>query len=118
MGAFGKQRTPAPAPTKVSKGDYAAAKAALLTKIAPFYAKLSDPQDRVAFVLAMTGPRGPKLPGAGLQYGDFMSAGDFNEYATLANFDSSTNTFGGNPRGPEAMPVSQFYALVAQADAA
>ena len=97
----------------MSKNDYQKAKAALLVTVNAQYGKLSDAQDQVAFVLAITGKNGPSIPGyeSKLSWSDFMGADQFNKYATLIYYPL-TNTFGNYSRGPNAVPIPEFNQLL------
>lgn len=98
------------------KSDRAAEVAALLAVAKPLYAQLTDPQDKVAFVLAMTGRGGPKpSSGAGLQIQDFgIDLPTFNGMAQ-DRYNEATNTFGGRSRGDGAVPVARFQTMLTQA---
>jgi hypothetical protein len=94
---------------------YKLGKAQLMAHVDPLYDQLNDEQDQVAFTLGVTGKGGPEIPSSNsrLQYGDFMSAEQFNKYATLT-YHPETNTFGEYPRGTHAMPIPQFNELMAE----
>ena len=99
-----------------NKTNYQRAKAALLAKVNQSYSQLTDPQDQVAFTLAICGKNGPSIPGfdSKLSWSDFMGAAQFNQYATLVYYPL-TNTFGSYSRGATAVPIPTFNALLVQA---
>jgi hypothetical protein len=100
----------------MSVSDYQKAKKQLLNTVNQAYDQLSDPQDQVAFTLAITSKNGPSIPGyaSKLSWSDFMDAAQFNQYATLIYYPL-TNTFGTYSRGATAVPIPDFNRLLVEA---
>ncbi|MGH7605390.1 MAG: hypothetical protein ACRENK_15520 [Gemmatimonadaceae bacterium] len=114
----------APIQVTHSAQECAAAHAKLLRKVLAIYAQIKDPQQQVMFAAGMLPPHGPypftdshQFQGVQLRELPGMTAERFNTVEESGYYDPDTGTMGGQPLGPNALPVGDFLKLAVQAQA-